>query len=234
MTEANIWWRKSPEEFDRFKRELEAFETLSFQVEGDLVSVHGSWAVFGESKLITRYEVKIELPDDFPQSAPRVFEVGGRIPKEPDYHINPGDNSACVFAQPERYEKWPPGSGIRDFLNGPMKEFFFSQAFRELNGTWPFGEWSHGGEGILEYYASRLGTGDLGTLRELLKLALLPKLYRQWPCPCNPEVRVTACHADRVRTLSGLIPRDEIDLAIRLAQLELNQGTKSVRIHPKK
>ena len=230
MSEKEIWWKKSPAEFERFTRELEDFESLGYQIEGEQITISGTWAVLGANTLIRRYEIKIILPSDFPWSPPLVFEVGGRIPRDMKFHVNITDGSACLFARPERFEKCPPGSGIREFLNGPVKEFFFSQAYRNLSGTWPFDEWSHGDEGILEYYASRLGTGDIAVLHDLLKLVLLPRLHRQWRCPCNSSKRVTACHAERIRELAKAIHPEEINEAIRLTEDAVRTGKREVRV----
>jgi len=76
--------------------------------------------------------------------------------------------------------------------------------------------------------------GEVRTLSKLLDLALLPKLFRQWRCPCNPDARVTACHANKIRALAEVIPRREIELAIQIAQFELGRGMDKVLVRPKK
>jgi len=224
MGEQQVWWEKNPEALDKFKRELNEFEFLKFQYEGKKIFVFGTWPVFGDTSFITDFEIKIDIPDDFPESVPKVFETAGRIPKEPDYHFNPGEESACLFARPERYEKWPPGSGISIFLNGAVKEFFFSQAYRELKGHWPFGDWSHENKGIVEYYSDRLATTDATHILKMLELALLPKLFRQWRCPCGSGKRVTVCHGEKIHYLAAKLPKSEIESGIKLMSGEIRSG----------
>jgi len=232
MCDNKVWWKKDAKEFERFKRELEEFENLAFSIQGNKVIINGSWPVFGKETLIRRYDIRIEIPDDFPDCPPKVFETGGSIPLERDYHINTvgngGDNSACLFVQPERFEKWPVGAGIRDFLKGPVKEFFFSQAYKKCTGKWPFGQWSHGVVGIIEFYANRLNIDRLDAIIEMLDYCTLPKLYRQWKCPCGSGKRVTACHAEKIRTIAKVIPLLEIKKGIVLAREEHFKGLKRI------
>lgn len=225
-----VWWRNDPESFRSFKRELEAFETLNIEISNDTIFIRGSWAVFGKESLIDRFDILVVIPDDFPNSVPKVYEYGGKLRKTPDDHFNQGDGSACLFAQPERYEKWPPGSGIRDFLNGPVREFFFSQAYWELNNRWPFDEWSHGDLGILEYYANFFEIENLAAVGRLLELATMPKIYRQWRCPCNNKPRLKTCHGEKLKRLKALIPKEELENAKRIHREFTDMGQKNVRI----
>jgi hypothetical protein len=230
MEKNKVWWQKDPLEFNRFKRELEEFESLNYEIQEQKITITGSWAVFGKTNLIRRYEIKMVLPDDFPKSPPIVYETDGKIRKEPKYHMNPGSNSACLFSKPERYEKWPIGSGIREFLNGPVRDFFFSQAYRKLTGKWPFDEWSHENEGVLEYYASKIGVGEVLKIEKFLRLAILPKILRQWKCPCGSKKRLIKCHKDQLIFLSKMIPQKELIEAIQIAELETKKGVQKVKI----
>jgi hypothetical protein len=230
MDGKTAWWQKNPLDYYRFKNEIKEFESLKIEILDTKVFIKGIWAVYGETSLITQYNILIEILDDYPNSVPKVFETGCRIPKEADYHINLTDNSACLFAPPERFEKWPIGAGIKQFLTGPVKEFFFSQAFKELGDEWPFGEWSHGNEGILEYYASRLGVTKAVIIAELLEIALSPKFYRQWKCPCGSKKRLIACHGERIKKLRELLPTEEIKTGIKIAWEENANGIKDVKL----
>lgn len=218
-----------PEEFEKFRNELLEFEDLNFEIVGEQVVVIGTWPVFGKTKFIERYSIRIELPKDFPTGVPRVFETGNVLKKDADFHFHK-DESACLFALPERFEKWPPGAGFRDFLEGPVRDFFFSQAYRRIAGDWPFGEWSHGLPGIFEYYASRLKVESIVTIKELLGISFEKRIFRQWKCPCNKRVRFKDCHANAVEKLSAVLPESERRQGVIMAQIAFNAGLTDVKI----
>ncbi len=225
-----MWWCIDKNEFERFKSEISEFDFFNYRIENDRVIIEGCWPVYGKTSLIRSYKIKIVVSDDFPNTPPAVFEVGDEIPKSPAYHFNISDNSACLFARPERFNVWPLGAGIKDFINGPVKAFFFSQAYKELTGEWPFGEWSHGDEGIVEFYAHLLYVQSLTIIKEMLELTLEHKIFRQWKCPCGSGKRLIMCHAERINSLSKIIPRFEILEALKIIDNEIAQGKKTARL----
>lgn len=225
-----MWWCNDNTEFERFKSEISDFDFFNYWIENDRVIIEGCWPVYGKTSHIRNYKIRIVMPDDFPNTPPTVFEVGEEIPKSPEYHFNISDNSACLFARPERFKVWPPGAGIKDFINGPVRAFFFSQAFKGLTGKWPFGEWSHGNDGIVEFYAHSLDVTSLIVIKEMLELALEHKIFRQWKCPCGSGKRVISCHEEKISTLSKILPYFEIFDALKIIDHEIMQGKKTVKL----
>lgn len=205
-----IWWKRSSSLLQELQDALLQYPKLKLLKTGDAFSIQGEWDVYGESRFIRSYQVRIHIPDDYPQEVPRVFEIGDAIPKVPDRHINP-DFSACLFAPPQRWEKWPPDLGMKDFLNGPVKEFFFSQAYFELEGKWPFGEWKHGDDGVVEYYLLKLGLKSRRQLKEILQYLPYAGALRQWKCPCDHSRRLKQCHWARFSELRKVLPAQEWD-----------------------
>src|SRR5690348_12820456 len=46
---------------------------------------------------VTReYQLGIDLPPNFPAQLPVVFELGGCIPRDSDFHVNVYDGSLCL------------------------------------------------------------------------------------------------------------------------------------------
>lgn len=208
MGEDVIWWRRDPSRMQELQSALLQYPKLKLLKTGDAFSIQGEWDVFGESKYIRSYQIRIHIPDNYPQEVPRVFEIGDEIQKIPDRHINP-DSSACLFSPPQRWEKWPPTLGMKEFLNGPVKEFFFSQAYFELEKKWPFGEWSHGDDGVIEYYLSKLGLTHKKQLKEFLQYLSYSHPMRQWKCPCDKKQRFKKCHWERFSKLKQVLPLHE-------------------------
>ena len=203
--------------FAEITEQLSAFYPELFaKEENDKINVIGRWNVFAESEYIDSYFIKIELPNDYPQSVPKVWEISYKLKKNRNTHFNPPDNHACLFAPPERWEKWPIGASFIEFLDGPVAEFFFSQAYYQLTGEWIFGQRSHGADGIIEYYYDKLDLKDKKILKDCLMLCLEKKFARQWKCPCNSERRLIKCHGPQLISLKKVIPLEEIRYAISI------------------
>lgn len=225
----SVWWKNDPTEFALFKKELESFKRLNYKIENDQVIIKGGWPVYADKKFIRSYKILMRIPDDYPNSHPIVFETGGAIHRDPDFHINE-DGSACLFARPERFEKCPPGTRIKAFLNGPVKSFFFSQAFKEKIGEWPFGEWSHGPIGTIEYYGRLFKTPRISVIKSCLELALLRKLYRQWKCPCGSGNRLIKCHGEEVKFIHSTVPQSEIKDSLSEIEIATKHGFHFVEV----
>ena len=167
--------------------------------------LHERVATPGTAPPICRYDVHIRLVTDFPKTEPRVFEVGGRIPREIDRHVS-WDGTCCLTV----WEVWlatAPDVSFEAFLTGPAYEFFLSQFYYEINGEWPFGEWSHFQKGFEEACAEVLGLPD----EENQLYAYLEVLSKQrpkghWSCPCGSGKRLRDCHREGVMALHEKIP----------------------------
>jgi hypothetical protein len=112
-----------------------------------VVQVRGSYAVRDGGVFLDRYQIEIRVPRDYPKNVPVVEEIGGRIPRTADRHIS-ADGTACLLVP----EEWllAGDQSFKAFLNGPMKNFFLGQILVEAGKPWPFGQRSHGYEGLIE------------------------------------------------------------------------------------
>lgn len=70
-----VWWQREPELFISVKEELEAFSFLSYEMENSLLVIRGLWPVKSKTNLMDEYSIKIVLPDDYPISIPKVYEL---------------------------------------------------------------------------------------------------------------------------------------------------------------
>ena len=154
---------------------------------------------------ISIYEVEIWLFPEFPDTEPRVFEIGRRIPRDLDRHMF-SDGGCCVTV----WEAWlatAPRTSFEAFLNGPLREFFLSQFWYELNGEWPFGEWSHGMKGLEEAYAAVLRVPSEGRrVRAYLDVLSRQRPKMRRPCPCGSGRRLRDCHCKEIMALHQQIP----------------------------
>jgi hypothetical protein len=121
--------------------------------------------------------------------------------------MNPADGAACILLPDERWKVWPHGSTLLYFLDVPVRNFFLGQSLVERGDPWPFGQWSHGAEGIREYYGEVLSTNDTKVITEYLDCLSKKKIKGHWPCPCRSGKRLRDCHATLVHDLATKISR---------------------------
>jgi hypothetical protein len=202
------WHQRNPELVQAIRTDLRTrYPSLHLFIEPDgTATVQGTFPVRSpEGRVLDRYQVSIELPPDYPESLPIVREVGGRIPWKPEFHVNP-EGVACVLLPDDRWRCFPEGAPFVQFLDGPVHDFFLSQSLVALGEDWPFGQWSHGADGVREYYQWLLGTDDPGTIVRFLRILSKLNLREHWDCPCGSGEKIRRCCRARIADLRGKIP----------------------------
>ena len=175
------------------------------------IHVRGSYLLFEDDVAsnpegpITQYDIAIILAPTYPYQEPKVFEVGNRISRCADNHIN-FDGSCCLTV----WEHWlitTDDNSFVSFLKGPLYEYFISQLWFERTGEWPFGERPHGEAGLVEAYADALDIpNNKKDVTYYLKLLSLDWPKGHWLCPCGSGKRLRYCHRDEIIALHNRIP----------------------------
>lgn len=196
---------------------------------GQKIEIEGAYLVFEKDVVaapdgpIAEFDIRMELSDLYPRREPKVFEVGGRIPRNQDRHINP-DGDCCVTV----WENWLVATRDHSFgsyLSGPLNEYFLGQFWFEKTGKWPFGERAHGTPGLEEAYADALGIANKrkGLLYHLRLLSQdWPKGH--WPCPCGGNTLLRHCHRDDLMAMHQRVPSN----VARRMLFRLNPGKKEM------
>jgi hypothetical protein len=202
------WHEGQPELVDGIRADLLArYPSLHLFInEAGEAEVRGTFPVLSpEGRELDRYQVTIELHADYPDSLPVVRETGGRIPWHKDSHVEP-DGRACVLIPDDRWRSFPKGSPFRRFLEGPVHNYFLGQSLVAQGEKWPFGEWLHGPEGLLQYYQELLGTGDVRTVARFLYVLNKLNLKLHWDCPCGGGRKIEKCCKAKIIDLRKKIP----------------------------
>jgi hypothetical protein len=199
------WHVTRPELLDDVRAALTAYPMLHLFPNEVGAEIRGTFPVRGTTgEAIDEYQVRIELPAGFPDALPIVHETGGRIPSTLERHA-PG--FCCVLLPDARWEEFPVGAPFRDYLAGPLHNYFLGQSTVELRDPWPFGEWGHGNDGRLEYYKQLFGTNDRATVRRFLEMIGWPHGNRRPRCPCGSGRRLSRCCLAKVKDLRRKLPR---------------------------
>lgn len=161
--------------------------------------VHGMYSLHvPDSDREIEYGVVLVLQGNYPKRPPEMFCNDPKLPiGNIDRHIM-SDGRACLAVHAEIGRRWPPGSTIIDYLDNLVAPFLAWQAYYdEYQKPPPWGEHSHGAQGIIEYYANLLGRStDCSVVGFMRLLARKNRPKGHEPCPCNSGKRLRDCHRD--------------------------------------
>lgn len=202
------WYKANPGRYAREKAEVrDEYPELFFVEEHPVIYIRGSFPIApaGGSALAV-FEIDVEVPHRFPAELPVVRETAGRIPRTIDRHINDQEGWCCLGVEEAFRREYAEGFTLLDFLNGPVCAFFAGQRYYELTDKWPTGEWSHGPEGLFEYYEELLDTKDRAKICRYAHTLQRGQVKGHHECPCGSGEALRDCHRDQVDELRRHIP----------------------------
>lgn len=178
-----------------------------------------------------KYQIRVELKKSNFSDLPQIYEADSRLINVAqirnlrllDLHINPS-GAACLCIKPEESRNLPSGFNLRDFFQNLVIPFFYAQSYFEKNNSWPWGEYSHGELGLIEWYlrnqnqSSEVIRTFLDQLRRYDNFwrSLQPFLTSKrsfkghMKCICGKNEKFRKCHPDIFRGLWKL--KQEITL----------------------
>ena len=120
-----------------------------------------------ESRTIEdHYLLDLQIPANYPESPPFVFETEGKIPKDFDHFMVAGD--FCLGAPIEVRRRFAGHKNLLRFIEDQVIPYLFTYSYKRVHGELPFGDLRHGTEGLLQYYTEFFGTSPVEAM-ELLK-----------------------------------------------------------------
>ena len=172
------------------------FPSLRLITDGEL-RIEGEIEISDKSgKKWETFSVEIRPSESFPYRFPLLYEVGGKIPKIPDWHINP-DGSCCVDVEPSELIYCKNGITITQYLIEKVFPFFSNQAYRIEEGCYAYGEYPHGDEGIFRYYSTLLRVQTFPEVLRLLSFVIQnDRPSRVSACFCGNGKKFRHCHRD--------------------------------------
>ena len=202
-------WANRSQELDQIQDDLRIhFPNLHLFVNRDgLAEINGVFPVRGvNGEELDRYNITIILSETYPKDLPVVREVGGRIPWDPDFHVELLTGKACVIFPDDRWRCFPNGSSFLEYLQIPLHNFYLGQTVHFETGKWPFDEWAHGLDGVYDYYHWLLKTDDNVTVHRFLYVLGKLRLKEYWECPCGSGKKIRQCCRKKLLDLRTKIP----------------------------
>lgn len=200
------WHEVEPNVTSELRVELgKKYPDLRLTIDGEIGHLVGSFPIVHEGVELDRFEIKVRVPAEFPRELPTVYEVGGRIPHDVDWHTFKAGN-LCVIVP----EEWFLNQNYRSliaYLEGPLRNYFVNHALAEAGHVRPMGERRHGSRGLYDAYGDMVGTTDTLAIIRYLRFCASPKIKAHWKCPCGSGKRVEICHLAHVLSLRKQIPQ---------------------------
>lgn len=178
---------------------------LTIVTDGKVTSAVGTLPIYGDSgEILDVYQIELSVARDNRKHLPVLKEVGGRIPRNLDRHVT-SDGAACLFARDSSWKYWNEETRLQEFIDGPVTSFLLGQTFYESFGYFPFGERSHYGQGLLEYYFEELSTENIEVVHKFLIQLLSKRIHPYEPCYCLSMKPLKFCHWGKLCFLRGKI-----------------------------
>lgn len=184
---------------------IEKHKELSYKNDDGIPCVFGSLVLTDENGAIEEtYQIEIKAVDDYPNSFPLVFETGGRIPRNVDWHIFEDKGNCCIASPPEEIIICNSGLTLLSFIDNQVKNYFYSQIFRNQNGYF-LKERSHGNKGWIEFFEETFMTDNIFNIEfGLLQIIQGKKIDRVSICFCGSGKKYRKCHKKSYDILSKL------------------------------
>jgi len=179
------------------------------KINSDIWSISGLLtfsATYEREKIEDEYDIELIISKEYPKEPPIAKEKGGRIPK--DFHTN-HNYELCLGAPFEIRRKFAQKPTLIGFVEECVIPFFYSFSYHGKHGEMPFGELSHGGKGILEFYHKLLEVDNELIVLKFIKI-LIDNNYRgHHDCPCGSGLRLRQCHGMKLLEIKKYQKQDD-------------------------
>jgi len=181
-----------------------------------LIGFLGFSSEFDEVKIQDGFELFITIPCEYPNRMPTVKETGGRIPI--DFHHS-GDD-LCLGTPVDNWIKFCKRKTLIGFVEILVVPFLFSFCFNKETGHMPFGQRSHYGLGIIEFYRELFKVKDFIAAQKFLKMLASGEYSRDKTCPCNSGRRLKKCHGPKILESMNTIPIEYFQYEYQQSQFQ--------------
>lgn len=138
------------------------------------------------------YRVKIILPSTYPNELFELQEIGGKIPKEADWH---NSNSCCLSTNAVIFSTLGDDLSLINWLEKFVHPFLANHVLRVKTGHYAAGEFGHGTEGIIQGYEKLFGiSGPKVVLQKLKQVCDFSGGRRNEKCFCGSGKKIKNCY----------------------------------------
>jgi len=150
--------------------------------------------VSGSYELVDSYKLEIIVPDKFPHALPKVKEIGDKIPRDGNFHVN-HDGTLCLGSPLRLLRKIYDAPNLTGFADKCLVPYLYAVSYKLMHGgDFVFGELAHGDQGIADDYSIMLGLKERYQIIPAIQLLGVKKrLANKRLCPCGCGKRLGVC-----------------------------------------
>ena len=163
----------------------------------------------GHPRISDTYHLRISVPEDFSRQIPTLREIGGKIPREADFHVN-SDGTLCLGSRIRLMGRLQEDPTVLGFSKSCIVPYLYAMSLKLLLGHgFIFGELLHGFHGELDDYRELLGLTDNNqVVPALLCLLKKKRVANKMACPCGCNRRLGKCDLNlTVKKFRHILPR---------------------------
>ncbi len=132
------------------------------------------------------YRLRIAVPEEFPSALPVVEELDHKIPRNGDFHVNPG-GSLCLGSPLRLLLKLSKVPTLPGYASHCLVPYLYAISHKlQFGGKLPFHELDHGRPGEIADYVELFGLQRREQAERAIRLLGLKKrIANKSPCPCE-------------------------------------------------
>ena len=205
------------------KQALTQYPSLQLMKDTDSALVEGE-IIFSKLKhnFDDSFKVSLKFPHGYPFRFPNVEEIGKRIPRNANRHVN-GNGNLCFGAEPEELITCSGGITLHFFIEKILIPHLAREVYVEVYRKYPHGERPHGRRaGNMDFYYELLNSFDTVLVLKILCYIASDRVpHYQDKCFCGSEFKLFECHFESIEKLKKL-PRAYIINEIKEIYTMLN------------
>ena len=155
------------------------------------------------NEIVGHFLVEVCCSEKFPYRFPILFETGGEIPNEPDWHKYK-DASCCITIWPYEILKCKNGICVSLFIEKHAVPYFANYLHKKQTGEYKNGEYAHGIKGTNQFYESLMKTANRDLWIQYFKNTfqnLKVGCERNDICFCGSGDKYKQCHLEVFNSL---------------------------------
>ena len=149
-----------------------------------------------EGIIVGSFLIELHFNKGFPQRFPLLFETGGAIPNEADWHKYQ-NSGCCITVTAKEILLCKNGLSVIDFIETHAIAFFANFIYRRITGEYKNGDYGHGIIGLYQFYTNLLKTNNPNLWLQYFKNVFRNLSFnnkRNDPCFCNSGKKFKVCH----------------------------------------
>lgn len=150
------------------------------------------------NEIVGNFLVEVHCSECFPYRFPILFEIGGEIPNEYDWHKFK-DSRCCITVLPDEILICKNRISVSSFIKNYAIPYFANYIHKKQTRQYKNGEYAHGVKGVGQFYESLMKTENRDLWIQYFKYTfqnLKVRCERNDNCFCGSQEKYKQCHLE--------------------------------------